>query len=243
MAPLSKASRKTKKSVGGWSCVEGRRREALLVFPGALPERRASRPEVENIKAPRRFRRALRGASAGRIPHLRDTTRRAGSWRRGRRLGGSRAHAAPPVGGRPRNPWIVDVLGVHLRRRAPVPCFAGMPRRRPAPRTGAAVRPRALRAGAAVGGSTCAPFSGDQNPSFGLSESRRPAHLVSADPRQRCDDRKRPVDATCTRSEPRMKCRVLQRDLRALHGGAGESSESQHPHHGRGGDHRAHSDG
>ena len=52
-------------------------------------------------------------------------------------------------------------------------------------------------------------------------------HLVGADPRQRCDDRKRPVDATCTRSQPRTKCRVLQRHLRALHGGAGEPSEAE----------------
>jgi hypothetical protein len=38
---------------------------------------------------------------------------------------------------------------------------------------GAAVMRRALRTGAAVGRSTCAPSSGDQNQSFGLSESRR----------------------------------------------------------------------
>jgi hypothetical protein len=31
-------------------------------------------------------------------------------------------------------------------------------------------------------------------------ETRRSADLVGADPRQRCDDRKRPVVATCTRS-------------------------------------------
>ncbi len=35
---------KTEKSVGGWS-LGGRRREALRLFPGALPERRASRPK------------------------------------------------------------------------------------------------------------------------------------------------------------------------------------------------------
>jgi hypothetical protein len=80
---------------------------------------------------------------------------------------------------------------------------------------------------AAVGLSTCAAYSGNQNQSFGLSERRRSPHLVGADPRQRCDDRKRPVDATCTRSQPRRKCRVLQRDLRALHGGAGEPSEAR----------------
>jgi hypothetical protein len=106
-----------------------------------------------------------------------------------------------------------------------------------------AARRRTLRTGAAVGLSTCAPFSGDQNLSFGLSESRRPPHLVGADPRQRCDDRKRPVDATCTRTQPRTKCRVRQRDLRALHARAGEPSESRDPLHGRSGDHRAHFDG
>jgi hypothetical protein len=82
---------------------------------------------------------------------------------------------------------------------------------------------------AAVGLSTCAAYSGDQNLSFGLSESRRPPHLVGADPRQRCDDRKRPVIATCTRCKPRGNCRVLQRDLRALHRGAGGPAESQEP--------------
>ena len=57
---------------------------------------------------------------------------------------------------------------------------------------------------------------------FGFGESRRSADLVGADPRRRCDDRKRLGVATCTRSQPRRNCRVLQRDLRALHGGAGE---------------------
>jgi hypothetical protein len=76
-----------------------------------------------------------------------------------------------------------------------------------------------------------------------FAESRRLPHLVGKDPRQRCDDRKRPVIATCTRSQPRGNCRVLQRDLRALHRGAGEPSKSSNPHYGRSGDHRAHSDG
>ncbi|MDX6565161.1 MAG: hypothetical protein QOE10_823, partial [Gaiellales bacterium] len=63
----------------------------------------------------------------------------------------------------------------------------------------------------------------------GLSESRRLPYLVGADPRRRCDDRKRLVVATCTPSDPRMKCRVRQRDLRVLHGGAGEPSAEFEP--------------
>ena len=43
---------KTEKSVGGWS-LRGRRREALRIFPGALPERRASRPKPRIPEAPR----------------------------------------------------------------------------------------------------------------------------------------------------------------------------------------------
>jgi hypothetical protein len=50
-------------------------------------------------------------------------------------------------------------------------------------------------------------------------------------------------DATCTRAQPRRKRRVRQRDLRALHGGVGEPSESPDPHYGRSGDRRAHFDG
>jgi hypothetical protein len=94
---------------------------------------------------------------------------------------------------------------------------------------------RRRQAASATNGRRRWPF--DLRPVFRRSKpvvwSRRESpspYLVGADPRQRCDDRKRPVDATCTRGEPRRKRRVRQRHLRALHGGAGEPSASSNPH-------------
>jgi hypothetical protein len=109
--------------------------------------------------------------------------------------------------------------------------------------SGAAVRRRALRTGAAVGLSTCAAYSRSQNQSSWLAESRR--RLIWSV--QTLDNAAMTENVRWTRPAPAPSLAgnagYASATCDPSNGGAGEPSARSNPHHGRGGDHRAHFDG